>query len=378
MKNMDYYLPCRLVTGKGCVSEKGDILSALGRRCLLVSGRHGAKASGALQDVCALLARLGIAWELFDEVEQNPLISTARRAGAAAAGSGAEFVVGIGGGSALDCAKMAAVFAHNDLPGDSIHTVQKRWERPPLPIVLVGTTAGTGSEINKYSVMTSDRTGRKKSVGADCDYASVVFGDPKYTLSLPYRYTVSTALDALAHASEGYFSKAANEMTDAAALAAVEHIVPTLLALREDGPISWEQRENLYYGSLFGGMVIAHIGTCCCHAFGYYLTEEFAVPHGTACAFFLPDYLSRAKGLLPQKAERYERACGRTIETLGEAVRRINAYTPPPLTPDELAQVAARRWTGPGAGANQFLRTPGRFGEAEIREAFLHAFLSQS
>lgn len=378
MKNMDYYLPCRLVTGKDCVNEKGEVLSSLGRRCLLVSGRHGALASGALQDVCALLKRLGIAWELFDKVEPNPLISTARRAGALAAEMGAGFVVGIGGGSALDCAKMAAVFARNDLPGDSVYTVQKRWEHPPLPIVLVGTTAGTGSEINKYSVMTSDLTGRKKSVGADCDYARVVFGDPKYTLSLPYRYTVSTALDALTHASEGFFSKAANEMTDAAALAAVERIVPVLASLREDAPISWEQREDLYYGSLFGGMVIAHIGTCYCHAFGYYLTEEYGAPHGTACAFFLPDYLSRAKELLPQKAARYERACGGTIEALGEAVRRLNAYTPPPLSREELSQVAARRWTGPGAGANQFLRTPGRFGEAEIRDTFLRVFLKQS
>ena len=114
---LDYHfdLPVRLYAGEGCVRRDGAAMKALGSRCLLVTGPTSAKKSGALEDVTAVLEEQGIAWALFDQVRQNPLLSACKEAGSQARAFGAQFIVGIGGGSPLDAAKAVAVFAANDI-----------------------------------------------------------------------------------------------------------------------------------------------------------------------------------------------------------------------------------------------------------------------
>lgn len=111
-----FYMPVRMLSGEGCVGAHPEVFQQLGRRCLIVTGRSGAKRSGALDDLTVLLDAAGIRWTVFDQITQNPLLSDCKRCGQAAREFGADFLAGIGGGSPLDATKAAAVFAANDSP----------------------------------------------------------------------------------------------------------------------------------------------------------------------------------------------------------------------------------------------------------------------
>lgn len=312
--NFDFYLPTRLVTGRGCVRQNAGLLRELGDRCLIVTSGSAAKKSGALDDVTAALDSAGVAHILYDRIEPNPTLAGSKEAGELAKEFGARFIIGIGGGSPLDAAKAAAVFAANDI--GLLEVYDYAWPNPALPIVLVGTTAGTGSEVGPFAVMTTPE-GKKKSFGCGQTFARLAFGDAGYTDTLPLPFTVSTALDALSHALEGYFSTAANEISDLFAIRAVQVLMPELEALRGvngAADISRDARDRLYHASILAGFTLTRCGTCYCHALGYFLTEEHGTPHGFACAAFLSDFLRRAGRRMPGKAARLyrEAACGET------------------------------------------------------------------
>ena len=223
---MDFYMPARLLTGRDVIRKNADRFAAFGRRCLIVTGGNAAKRCGALDDVTGVLRERDIAFEVFDEIRPNPSIYSCVDGGRAAARFGADFVIGIGGGSALDSAKVISVYAANpDLDADSIYGMN--WKNTPLPVILIGTTAGTGSEVTRVAVIT-DTKGKKHSMHDDMLYAALAFGDPRYTESMPLRVTASTGVDALAHCLESYFSKKANDISRAFALKGIEQLLKPL------------------------------------------------------------------------------------------------------------------------------------------------------
>lgn len=300
--NFDFFLPTRVITGRGCVRANAAEFARLGSKCMIITSGSAAKKSGALDDVLAALAEHGVVYQIYDKVRQNPLLTDAYEAAKAAREFGARFVVGIGGGSPLDTAKAVAVYAANDMEMMDIY--KPGWKNPALPLVLIGTTAGTGSEVGPFSVLTTPE-GRKKSFASEQCYATVMFGDAGYTDSLPLGFTVSTALDALAHAVEGYFSTSGNALSDLYAAEAVRLLVPELTALRgmsDTAQVTPEMRDRLYYASVLAGFTLAKCGTCYCHSLGYFLSEEHGVAHGVACAVYLTGFLRRQVKLLPDKA----------------------------------------------------------------------------
>ena len=298
------YMPVRCVCGKDAVLNNSGLLSKLGKSCLILTGGSGAKKSGALSDAQTALENEGISYSVFDKIGENPLISVCREAGESARNSGADFILGIGGGSVLDAAKAVAIYASNpDLSAIDIY--KRTYDNPPLPVALVGTTAGTGSEVTAVAVLTNDETGIKKSISGDDCYAKISFCDPKYTYSLPYASTVSTALDAFAHAVEGYFTKKCNGVVELWAEKCIPMIFEGLRELSESENISENLREKLYYGSVYAGLVINTCGTAFPHPLGYVLTENYGIPHGTACAAFFAPYIDRCAEFSPEKFRKF-------------------------------------------------------------------------
>ena len=345
-------MPVHMITGRGCVRRNAGVFAEYGRKCLIVTSGSAAKKSGALADVIAALESAGVAHILYDKVEPNPSLTGSKQAGDLARESGAQFVVGIGGGSALDAAKAAAVFAANDM--DAMEVYKLAWPSPALPILLVGTTAGTGSEVASYAVMTTP-AGKKKSFGHEQTYALVMFGDAGYTDSLPLRFTVSTALDALSHALEGYFSTMANELTDRYARQAVKILIPQLTALQsitDAGAITADTRDQLYFASIVAGFTLAKCGTCYCHCLGYFLSEQHDVPHGTACAVFLSDFLRRGTRLMPEKAALLYEEAGSTEDALCGLIDSLTDWPEVKLTAEEIGTVVAE-----AAQTKNFART---------------------
>lgn len=370
---MDFNLsvPVRVVSGKGIVKEKAALFSAFGKRCLIVTGGKSAVLSGALEDVKAALEENEISFEIFDKITPNPYIEDCHLAGVLARESKAEFIIGIGGGSALDAAKAVAVYAANEdfLPFD---IYEKKERNIALPLVLIGTTAGTGSEVGSVSVLSNKKNGRKKSINfADCA-PKLTFADSTYTHSMPYSVTVSTALDALSHAIEGYWGNKCTDIPTMFAEKAIPMIWEGLKFLEKEKRLpDAKMREQLYYGSLYAGITLSYCGTAFPHPLGYVLTENFGVPHGFACAAFMPELIRRAVRYERDKARRLFNLMKTNSAEFFSVIMNLCELGNIMMTEDELSEWCERWNTVPG----NFPASPGGFTKEEAKTMLRNKFV---
>ena len=366
---MNYYMPTRLFTGTDCVYAQRDKLLALGKQCVIVTEPTASKASGALADVERALEDCGITPVLWQDVTQNPPLTSCMEAGRIAAEARSHFVLGIGGGSALDAAKAIAVFATNpELTEQDFYAFD--WKHDPLPIVLVGTTAGTGSEVTKVSVLT-DSARRKHSIHDDRLYAAISFGDSRYTHSCPRSVTLSCGVDVLAHAVESYFSHKSDEISRAFAIRAVR-LAREPLAAATDDDLTSEARQQLYEASILGGLAINTTGTCYPHNVGYYLTENYGIPHGFASAVFLPSMLARVRAYDPAYTTTFYNGIGFGERQLVDLIERCLPSFECRMMADEVA-AALPRWEGNGS----VLNTRADISVDTIQEILLSLFVNR-
>lgn len=367
--DFNFYMPVRVFGGKNALEKHADIFSQYGKKCMLVTGGSSAKKSGAMDDVCALLNANDIEVTVFDEVQPNPAAADCHRAGQLARDFEVDFIVGIGGGSALDSAKAIAVYAANKtLTAEGIYDYDYMFE--PLPLILVGTTAGTGSEVTGVSVLTREN-GRKQSVSGKDFYAKVVFADPKYTYSVPYPVTVSTALDAFAHAVEGWFSNRLDDVAKLFGEKAIPVLWQHLKAFYETGELPNEDaRDELYYASLYAGMELNICGAGFPHGMGYALTEDFALPHGRACAAFMPAYVKRGMEFKNALAMEFFSMLGTNYPEFEKVIYTLTDLSGISMTE---AQIAAycERWQN----LKNFTNSPGGYNTAEAEQVLKELFL---
>lgn len=288
-------MPVRIVSGTGCVRGFSDY-ARLGRKCLIVTGRNLYKSSSVFSDLYAGLARCGVEYQLFAQVENNPSVQTVYAAADAARTFGADFIVGVGGGSAMDAAKVAALLCTNPQVCEDAIFDPDVFTSLPMPLILIGTTAGTGSEVTAVGVLTVTEDGDvlKRSVKTPYSYATYALCDPTYTYTLPPAFTVSTALDSISHAVEAYFSQRSGLFEREYALWALRTVTPALQTYLQRGsdPIC---RRQLYVGSILAGMAINGGGTNFAHSMGYQLTNYLGYAHGFACAVILPQLIARGE-----------------------------------------------------------------------------------
>lgn len=352
--NLTSYMPVRIISGANCVKENADLLKDFGKKCLIVTGGSSAKKSGALNDVIYVLEKNNIEYSVFDEITENPYTSDCRRAGECARNFGSDFIIGIGGGSPLDAAKAVAIFATNEeLSHSDIYNMTHK--NKPLPIILVGTTSGTGSEVTGVAVLTNSDNGMKKSIGGM--YSQISFCDYKYTCTMPYSVTVSTALDAFAHACESYFSSMSTELSEIYAEKAFELLAEGLKDLykRKDVPDD-RMRQVLYNASIYAGLCLNITGACFPHTVGYALTEDYGIPHGKACAAFIPDFINICDEHKHEKAQRMFDIMNTDKESLCKMITEL-ADINITVSQEQMAKYRTR-WVDP---VKNFSRTPGNF-----------------
>lgn len=358
-------MPVRIIGGENCVLKNSREFSKYGKKCLIVTSKSSAKKSGALDDVISVLNKEGIEYRIFDEITENPLVSAVIKAGEEARGFGAEFIVGIGGGSPLDASKAVAICAENpdfDIEGLYMRNVPAK----ALPVILVGTTSGTGSEVTGVSVLTNDGDMMKKSIsGVDC-YAAVSFLDPKYTYSMSYDVTVSTALDAFAHAVEGWFSPLCTDLPAKYGEMALPLIYGGLKYLDETKNLPDEKmRGDLYFGSIYAGLELNICGAAFPHTVGYVLTENFGVPHGKACTALMPCFLERAEKYAPERYNGLLEIIGESGSDLTERIKRLTNVNNLGATQSRIEEWCSR-WKN---GNKNFDKTPGGFDMYEAAKA---------
>jgi alcohol dehydrogenase class IV len=322
MTMMSFYVPTRIILGRGCIRAHSALFRTLGKRAIIVTGKRSAKMNGSERDVKKALEQHQVSFVIFDGVESNPSVLHCREAAELAKRESVDFVVGIGGGSPLDAAKVTAVLATNGIDDETLFS--NAFSGSPLPVVAVPTTAGTGSEVTPYAIMTNNKIRSKSTVVNDAIFPKVAFLDAAYTESLPGSVTIHTALDALSHAVESYLSARATDISSFIALESMRVMGACLPHLRDSQAIDMKVRDKLLYASLLGGVAIAHTATTALHAMGYSLTYFKNIDHGRANGLLLGEYLKYIFTLDAGKVKTVVEALDfKNIEDLGDIIDEL-------------------------------------------------------
>lgn len=295
---MIYNMPVKIYEDKNVIEKNKALFSSFGENCLIVTGRSSAKKCGAYDEVVEALTSRNINFYLFDQIEENPSADTIINAVNLMKNNKIDFVIGIGGGSALDAAKAIALlifqFKGADTKGaellEYLYDATKSAES--LPVIAIPTTCGTGSEATGVSVLTRHDKKSKGSIPHKI-FPSIAFVDYRYILSLPKHIVNSSAVDALCHAVEAIINVKANDYSNMFAAEALRVLGSTFPKLASGEPLGI-LAPQLIHASTLAGMAISHVGTSLPHALSYRLTYNDGIPHGIACAYFLSDFINNA------------------------------------------------------------------------------------
>lgn len=335
---MRFYVPTDIYVEKNCVKNHAKDLLAIGKRALIVTGHSSAKANGSLNDVTEVLNNGGVAYQIFDEVEENPSTDTVGKGAQIARDSGADFIIGIGGGSAIDAAKaMAILLVNPSVIADELHKAPSH----PLdhaPVVAVPTTCGTGSEATPVAIITNHKINLKKSIPHRI-FPVLALVDGKYLASAKKQLIVNTAVDALAHMVESILNVHSNilnrmcpeyglklwgECKEAFIASVAANNSTTQNTSQNAAPIDASLYEKLMYTSTIAGMSIAMTSTAVPHGMSYDLTLCKGTPHGPAVGYFLAAYVEICQKKVPTDVEKILSLLGlQSIEEFAEMLRKL-------------------------------------------------------
>ncbi len=257
--NFEFYLPVEIIFGVGSVERVGEVGRRFGYRVLVVTGRKSTKENGALQRVLESLRRNG-AEEVFvfDEIEPNPTDKSVNRASELLIKEKLDYIVGLGGGSSLDSAKAISIVSSNEgYAWDYVNYPEGPRLIPFLnrPVICIPTTAGTGSEVNRYSVLSNPIRKEKLVISHSLNYPRVAIVDPSLTMSMDPRLTAITGIDALMHALESLTNRLSNSLAEEFAIRAIR-LIKEWLPVAIEEPQNLQARSYMSYASLLAGIAI--------------------------------------------------------------------------------------------------------------------------
>ena len=306
----------RVYFGPESMSELNEWIKNFDR-VFIITGKKSAKITGALDDVLSILSNHNIKYELFDKVFPNPTASLVNEASEHAWRFGADAVIAIGGGSVIDTAKLVSIIVKcGGRAEDYVRSVRKAFDS--IPLAAINLTHGTGSEVDRYAVVTIEETHEKVGVASEYMYPSISIDEPKYLTTLPRNQTVYTALDAFYHAIESATSNASSPYTLMLSEEAVRLIVKWLpIALNE--PKNIEARYWLLYASMIAGISIDHGRTHIVHAVEHALSGlKPRLAHGAGLAIIGPQAIKYIYESVPDKMYRLLRYIDPELEPKSE------------------------------------------------------------
>lgn len=282
----NYYLPVNIIFGAGSIDLLGKECKKYGGKVLIVTGENSTKKSGLLDKAITLLKKENLECEVFDKVKKNPLITTVYEGVNISIEKDIDVVLGLGGGSVMDASKSIAFMSKNN--GDiSDYIYGKKFSDKALPLILVPTTCGTGSEGNCFSVLTNPENNDKKSLRTNSLIAKTSIIDPNLMMTMPKHILASVGFDAMCHNMEGYISNIASPFTDIYSYYGIKLLSENLLKVYEDynDKKAWE---SVSLGSLIGGMVINSAGVCAAHGLEHPASGLRDIVHGQGLAALTP------------------------------------------------------------------------------------------
>ena len=331
-----YFLPVHIQFGWDKVDSVASFAKPYGNKALIVTGRTSAKKSGLYERVTAKLDAAHIEHVLFDQVDANPLTTTALDGAALAKSESCDMVVAIGGGSIMDCAKGIAFMAVNE--GDiNDYIFNRKISDKALPLIVIPTTCGTGSEGNGFGVLTNPETGDKKSLRCNAIVPKVSIVDPAVMGTMPPHVLASVGFDALCHNIEAYTSRTAQPFTDALSHYAVTLLAQYLVPLYKHVKAKAESKsavfnetqltkawESVTLASTIGGMVINTAGVTLAHGMEHPASGLKDITHGVGLAVIEPIVVEYTWSANPDKFATLARIFNHGDGSeLGEALRLI-------------------------------------------------------
>jgi alcohol dehydrogenase len=287
-----FYCPVKIFETLSLEDTNID-LKDFGEKCLIVTGKNSSKENGSLDELTNFLQSQKIKYSIFDKVDPNPTFSNIVEGITLSENTFfPDFVIGLGGGSPMDAAKAIGILLKNpkyrvmDLYNPNL-------EKDSLPLIMIPTTAGTGSEVTQYSVLTNENTKQKRGFASQSIFPKIAILNPKYQYHTPIRIVIDTGMDVLSHAVEAILSTKANWYSDMVSIKAIKMVKDNL-----QNSINGDKkaRENMMRASTLAGIAISQTGTIMIHAMGYPLTTYKGIAHGRANAILMPvvlDYLSK-------------------------------------------------------------------------------------
>lgn len=316
----EYNLPVNLLFGAGRSNEIGVEVKKYGSKVLIVTGTNSTKKSGLLEKTINLLTKEGIEYEIFDKVTKNPLSTIVYEGVLVVNKSKCDIVLGLGGGSIMDTAKAIAFFSENsgDIQ-DYIFGLKKG--KKALPIVLVPTTCGTGSEGNGFSVITNEKTKDKKSLRDNLILPKSSIIDPELMRTMPKSILASVGFDAFSHNMESYISKINNPLVEIQAIYGMKLIAENLPKLYENIN-DIDALEAVTLGSTIGGMSIAISGVTLAHGLEHPASGLRNIVHGEGLAALTPIIIDKSWRSDIKKYTTISRILGGVnAEDCGKAIR---------------------------------------------------------
>ncbi|WP_235069875.1 iron-containing alcohol dehydrogenase [Turicibacter sp. TJ11] len=280
-----FFTPTRVLFGVGTLGQLHEQTMPGKKALLIISNGKSAIENGYLSRTEAELQKAGVEWVIFNQVEANPLKSTVMAGANVARENECDFIVALGGGSVMDASKAIATMATNS--GDVWDYISGGTGKgqpikvDPLPIICITTTAGTGSEVDQWGVITNDKTNEKIGFGGDDRLFPVLaIVDPELMLSVPPKYTAYQGFDALFHSTEVYISKFANEMSDMIALKAIENVAKYLVRAVKNGN-DLEARTGMAFANTLSGHAMVVSVTTAEHSLEHAMSAYHPnLPHG--------------------------------------------------------------------------------------------------
>lgn len=324
MLNFQFYQGARVLCGQGVIHQLGEIAALFGgRKALIVTGQ-GMMKSGTIDKITAVLRESGLDYTIFDEVVPDPPIAACEKGYRVFQNTGCDMVIGVGGGSNIDCAKGINILRYNPGPLMQYANGAKPLD-PGHELILVPTTSGTGSEVSDGAIL-SDENHIKHTFLAPSTFAEYVVLDYDLLVGMPPFLTASTGLDALAHACEGMTGNQSSPFLELFGQQIIRDIIQYLPRAVADGS-DIEARTKLAVASDVAGFMLIYGHAIAGHSIAQTLGGYFGIPHGAACGYTLPWILEYNAPDSPRLTKLVGEAMGLTFaddaapEEIGAAIR---------------------------------------------------------
>lgn len=311
-----FLMPSLSLMGVNCLEQFGEEVKSLGfKKALLVTDKVLMEI-GTAKKVLDVLESKDVQYAIYDGVKPNPTVSSVNEGLAILKENDCDFVISLGGGSAHDCAKGIALLASNGGEIKDYEGVDKS-KYPQLPLIGINTTAGTGSEMTSFCIITDEERHIKMALVDKHLTPIIAVNDPMLMIGMPKSLTAATGMDALTHSIEAYVSTAATPITDACAEKSIELISKYLLRAVENGE-DLEARDMMAYAEYLGGMAFNNASLGYVHAMAHQLGGYYNLPHGVCNAILLPHVEEYNKEVSYERLARIAKIMGADVDNVSD------------------------------------------------------------